>query len=53
MLLVSVTSNLHQPDISVREHDIFSSTVWYPILFTFVVQIIKRVYDRTAHRFHI
>jgi hypothetical protein len=53
MLHVSVTSNHHQTDISVCEHGMFSSTVWYPILFTFVVYIIKRVDDRTAHRFNI
>jgi len=37
LLHVSVTSNLHQADISVYGHDMFSATVWDPILFTFAV----------------
>jgi len=37
LLHVSVTSNHHQADISVLGHDIFSATVWDPVLFTFAV----------------
>ena len=37
LLHVSVTSNHHQADISVHGHDMFSATVWDPILFTFAV----------------
>ena len=37
LLRVSVTSKHHQADISVHGHDMFSATVWDPILFIFAV----------------
>jgi len=37
LLHVSVTSNHHQADISVNGHDMFSATVWDPVLFTSAV----------------
>jgi len=37
LLHVSVTSNHHQADISVHGYDMFSVTVWDPVLFTFAV----------------
>jgi hypothetical protein len=37
MLHDSVTSNHHQADNSVHGHDMFSATVWDPILFTFAM----------------
>jgi hypothetical protein len=35
LLHVSVTSNHHQAEILVHGHDMFSATIWDPILFTF------------------
>jgi membrane protease subunit (stomatin/prohibitin family) len=45
MLHVSVTSNHHQADISVRGHGMLSATVWDPILFTFSVENFKHLDD--------
>jgi hypothetical protein len=41
------------PDISVSGHDMFSATVWDPILFIFAVWNFKLLTDKTAQYFNI
>jgi hypothetical protein len=51
LLHVSVTSYHHQADISVHGHDMFSATVWDPILFTFAVQNFRHLDNKLHNMF--